>query len=93
VDSASVLCKAWLGSDRNYLTLDDAYAAIRVPQATSSFRAKKLITQGTRSAADLRRLEAACLRGLRDYGAAAGSAPTALLDLLTEYDTLVAPRG
>lgn len=92
VDSASALRKAWLGSDKNYLTLNDAFAALRVPQS-ASFRAKQVVAQGLRSAEDLRRLEEECLRGLHHYGASTGGPPSALLDLLTEYDALVAPAS
>jgi hypothetical protein len=90
VDGTSMLRAAWLGSDRNYLTADGWYAAIRVPQAEASFRAKQLVREGQRTLEELKRLEAACLDGLREYERGAGSPPSALLDRLVEYDALVA---
>jgi queuine tRNA-ribosyltransferase-like protein len=90
VDSSSMLRKAWLGSERNYLTADGWYSAIRVPQADRCFRAKKLVQEQAISSDQLARLEQACLRGLRKYAASASSPSKSLLDLLVEYDTLVA---
>lgn len=91
LDSASALRRAWLGSELNYLTPGGWYSAIRVPQSDGCFRAKRLMDRGERSAAQLRRLEAECLAGLRRLNAVRLS--TALLDRLAEYDTLLAgPR-
>ena len=67
IDSASFLRRAWLGADSNYLTEDGWYSALRVPPADGSFRAKQLVQQGKISEAELRRLEAACLDGLRAH--------------------------
>lgn len=90
VDSASVLRKAWLGSNLNYLTQEGWFSAIRVPQVTS-FRAKRLVKDGVISLDKLQTLERGCLRGLRDYAASKKNTPSeALLDLLVEYDTLIA---
>lgn len=90
VDGTSMLRKAWLGSDWNYLTPDGWYAAIRVPQAKASFRAKRLIRDERRTLSELERLEAACLNGLREYDRSSGKPSVELLDHLIEYDTLVA---
>lgn len=94
VDSASVLRKAWLGNNLNFLTLNGWYSAIRVPQVPKaekrSFRAKRLIDNGTRSKEELHRLEQECLQGLRVYGGGQGRPPVSLLNSLVEYDTLIA---
>lgn len=90
VDSASMLRKAWLGSDRNYLTANGWYSAIRVPQSDGSFRVTRLVSDGTISAEDLATLETTCLKGLRKYAESATSPSESLLDSLVEYDTLVA---
>lgn len=90
VDSASMLRKAWLGSDRNYLTEDGWYSAIRVPQAEGCFRAKRLVDEKKITFEKLSKLEQACLCGLRKYTEGAASPSKSLLDLLVEYDTLVA---
>lgn len=90
VDSSSMLRKAWLGSNRNYLTEEGWYSAIRVPQAEGCFRAKRLVKDEKITFDELTKLEEACLRGLREYAEGASSPSEALLDLLVEYDTLVA---
>ncbi len=94
IDSASVLRKAWLGNNLNFLTLDGWYSAIRVPQVPKaekrSFRAKRVLDAGTRTEAELHQLEQSCLRGLRAYGATRGNPSGSLVELLVEYDTLIA---
>jgi hypothetical protein len=103
IDSASMLRKAWLGNNLNYLTTGGWYPAIRVPQAAkedpkqpgkmkpSSFRAKRLIDEGIIDQDALVKLEHACLSGLSSYGASNASQPSAtLLRHLVEYDTLLA---
>jgi hypothetical protein len=103
IDSASMLRKAWLGNNLNYLTRDGWYPAIRVPQAAkedpkhpgkmrpSSFRAKRLIDEGLIDQDALIKLEHACLSGLAAYGASKAKKPSpTLLRHLVEYDTLLA---
>jgi hypothetical protein len=90
VDSASMLRKAWLGSDRNYLSPQGWYSAIRIPQSDGCFRAKRLVEEKTISPSQLAKLEADCLRGVRQHAASAAEPSKRLLDLLVEYDTLVA---
>lgn len=90
IDSASFLRKAWLGSDKNYLTLDGWFSAIRIPQADASFRAKKLVAEGLLSQQELEKLERACLAEIRSFAKQGASPSDLLLDLLTEYDALVA---
>jgi hypothetical protein len=90
IDSASVLRKAWLGSDLNFLMPSGWYSAVRVPQAEDCFRARRLVESGARTAEQLRKMEAECLAGLRAHAARRGPPPAGLLDVLTEYDTLIA---
>lgn len=90
VDSASMLRKAWLGSDRNYLTENGWYSAIRVPQSDGSFRVTRLVSDGTISAKNLAKMETTCLEGMRKYAGSSTSPSKSLLDSLVEYDTLVA---
>ena len=91
VDSASALRKAWLGADKNYLTADGWRSAIRIPNATNSFRAKRLVASGAMSEASLRKLESSCLTQIRDYARSTKSiAPGSLVSNLAEYDALIA---
>lgn len=94
IDSASVLRQAWMGNTNNYLTMEGWYPAIRVPQVPKpdkrSFRAKRVIDNGTIGEEELQRLEQDCLTGLRVYGAGKRALSSALLDLLVQYDTLIA---
>ena len=88
-DSATYLRQAWLDPARNLLMPDGWYAALRIPEAGGSPRARKVVAEGHRTADELRRLEDACLTGLRRYAAGRGDPPEALLDRLAEYDRLV----
>ncbi len=90
IDSSSVLRKAWLGSDDNFLTEGGWYSAIRVPQSAGCFRAQRLVAAGERTERQLRRLESECLQGLRAHAALRRPPTRALLNRLTEYDTLLA---
>lgn len=90
IDSASMLRKAWLGSDLNYLTLDGWYSAIRVPQPEGCYRTKRMVEGKSLALDDLRKLETRCLEGLRQYGAGTGKPDSDLVQALTDYDTLVA---
>jgi queuine/archaeosine tRNA-ribosyltransferase len=90
VDSASMLRKAWLGANLNYLTPAGWYPAIRIPQAGGSFRAKRLIQEGKATLAQLERLERDCLRELRAFASRRGEPSEVLINHLVEYDTLVA---
>jgi len=90
IDSASMLRKAWLGSDKNYLTTDGWYSAIRIPQANASFRAKNVVKEGKVTLSDLEKLEKNCLEGLRRFSRQSNQPTTALINLLVEYDVLIA---
>jgi hypothetical protein len=96
IDNASMLRKAWLGSELNYFTAEGWYSAIRIPEAKDaeakggSFRAKSLVRSGSITFAELKRLEQACLKELRTYAESRGPVPEGLLDHLVTYDELVA---
>jgi hypothetical protein len=92
IDSASVLRRAWLGATTNFLTERGWYSAIRVPQAEGCFRARRLVEAGERTAEQLLGMERECLEAVRAYGARRRPPSAALLDRLTEYDTLLAGR-
>ena len=90
IDSASMLRKAWLGSDKNYLTTDGWYSALRIPQANASFRAKNVVKEGKVTLSDLEKLEKNCLEGLRRFSRQLNQPTTALINHLVEYDVLIA---
>jgi hypothetical protein len=92
VDSASLLRRAWMGTGKNYLSMDGKfYAAIRIPEGGKSFRAKRMVSEGRASADEVERLEAICLDAMRRFDAGdLGVEQT--LDLLEEYDHLITPE-
>lgn len=91
VDSASFLRRAWMGTGQNYLTQEGRmYAAIRIPEAGKSFRAKRMVSESRAEARHVERLEAACLKAIRDYDAGHASVESAL-DVIEEYDRLITP--
>jgi hypothetical protein len=91
VDSASFLRRAWMGTGQNYLTPDgELYAALRIPEADKSFRAKRMVSEGRASLEQVRALEQACLRAMREFDGGKLSVDRAL-DVLLEYDRLITP--
>ena len=90
IDSASMLRKAWLGANLNYLPPDRWFPAIRIPQAEGSFRAKRLVKEGKVPLEQLQKLEANCLAEIRKFAQGSGSPSKDLVDHLVEYDTLIA---
>lgn len=90
-DSASVLRRAWMGTGKNYLSMDgEQYAAIRVPEAGKSFRAKRMVSEGRASADQVERLERVCLDALHAFDRGEVSVDS-VLDILHEYDHLITP--
>jgi hypothetical protein len=90
-DSASVLRRAWMGTGKNYLSMDgQQYAAIRVPEADKSFRAKRMVSEGRASAEQVRSLEQSCLKQLRAYDQGHASIDS-VLQTMAEYDHLITP--
>jgi len=89
IDSASHLRRAWLGTGQNYHTLDGKnYTAIRIPQAGKSFRAKRMVSEGRVTVEKIERMEADCLKLVRDFDKGKVSL-SVTLDALCEYDNLV----
>lgn len=91
IDSASHLRRAWVGAKDNYWTLEgQVYAAIRIPSASSSFRAKRIVQDGRATASQVERLESESLRVVRAFDRGEiGVEET--LDVLEEYDQLITP--
>jgi len=91
IDSASHLRRAWLGSKDNYWTLDgDTYAAIRIPEAGKSFRAKRIVEEGRETAEKVEKMADASMKAVRDYDKGLISVEQTL-DILDEYDHLITP--
>lgn len=91
-DSASCLRKAWLGgSGNNYLTIDGLeYAAIRIPEAEGSFRAKRIVSDGRASLDQVVKLERGCIDAVHGLDRGQSSVEH-VLDILHEYDQLITP--
>jgi len=91
VDSASLLRRAWMGTGQNYLSASGKfYAAIRIPEAGKSFRAKRIVSEGRASLSHVEYLEKNCLEAMRRFDAGAIGVDETL-DRLEEYDQLITP--
>ena len=89
IDSASHLRRAWLGAGQNYFTLDGrVYTAIRIPEGGKSFRAKRMVSEGRATEAEVSRLERECLRAVRAFGLGQASKQETM-DAILAYDELV----
>jgi hypothetical protein len=85
VDSASVLRQAWMRTKDSYLLEDGSYAALRIPEAEKSFRAKRMKDHASLDPAQIRTLETKALQSVREY--AGRKCPlNSTLDALLEYD-------
>jgi hypothetical protein len=91
VDSASLLRRAWMGTGQNYLSMDGTfYTAIRIPGADKSFRAKRMVTEGRASAAQVEALERRCMQAMSLFDQEKIPVEQ-VLDTLEEYDHLITP--
>jgi hypothetical protein len=72
----------------SYVTADGSYAALRIPEAGKSFRAKRMADHAELTDERIVRMEQDALRGVRSYAAGKGSLENALSALL-EYDQYV----
>jgi hypothetical protein len=91
VDSASFMRRAWMGTGENYLSADGVwYAAIRIPEAGASFRAKRMVSEGRAIVDAVERLERTCMQAMLDFDAGILGVE-ATLDILAEYDHLITP--
>ena len=88
VDSASFLRQAWMRTTTSYVMPSESFAALRIPEAGKSFRAKRMNEQAGLSDAAISRMEQNALRSVREYAAGQGSLDAALNALL-EYDRFV----
>lgn len=87
-DSGSYLRKAWLRSDKNYLSPSNKwYSAIRVPYSGDPRFLKNATEKGI-SFSELRELEKECLRLLRDYEKRRDGLSN-VLNRIVEYDSLL----
>ena len=87
-DSGSYLRKAWLRSDKNYLSPSNKwYSAIRVPYSSDPRFQKNATGKGI-SISKLQGLEAECLRLLKDYEKRREGL-SSILDKIVEYDSLL----
>jgi hypothetical protein len=92
VDSASYLRRAWMGTGQNYLTPDgQLYAALRIPRAEKSFRAKRMVSEGRADFERVKRLEQACFQTILDFDKGKASVE-ATLAILHDYDQLITPN-
>lgn len=88
LDSGSYLRKAWLRSDKNYLSASgEWYSAIRVPYSSDPRFQKNATGQGI-SIEELRELEGECLKLLRDYDKKREGLSN-VLDRVVKYDSFL----
>jgi hypothetical protein len=93
VDSASLLRRAWLSHDTNYLTdTGQFYSAVRVPEAGKSHKAVKVVNEGRGDLATVQRHERDALAALRAYDREEIGIEEVLGALIT-YDTLISPNA
>ncbi|MDB6175511.1 MAG: hypothetical protein JWL59_4822 [Chthoniobacteraceae bacterium] len=88
VDSASFLRQAWMRINQSYTSFDGPYAALRIPEAGKSFRAKHMEEHGGLTQDKVTRLEQEALRAVRGLGQRSVSIEACLAALL-EYDQFV----
>ena len=90
-DSAAALRNAWMGTGKNYLTLQgEQFSAIRIPEAEKSFRAKRMVSEGRATLDQVKRLDKACVDAMHAYDRGEISTDAAL-EVLHEYDQLITP--
>lgn len=87
VDSAGALRQAWMRTAQSYLFRGEPYAAIRIPEAGKSFRAKHMEKSGLKED-DIRAMEQAALSSLRGFDAGTVDLEKCLKALL-QYDQFV----
>lgn len=89
IDSASYLRQAWMRTKQSYvLPNGESYAALRIPEAGKSFRAKHMREHPDLSDARITELERNALTTVRAYAAKKGGLEDAL-DALMEFDRFV----
>lgn len=88
VDSASYLRQAWMRLHQSYASMDGPYAALRIPEAGKSFRAKHMREHPELSDDKILAMEQKALKVVRAYGQHKATLQDALGSLL-EYDQFV----
>jgi queuine/archaeosine tRNA-ribosyltransferase len=88
VDSASYLRQAWMRIHQSYASLEGSYAALRIPEAGKSFRAKNMEKHAGLTEEHILKLEQDALTTVRAYGQHRCSLETCLEALLA-YDQFV----
>ena len=67
-DSASYLRQAWMRLHQSYASVDGPYAALRIPEAGKSFRAKHILEHPDMSDERILQMEQTALKAARGYG-------------------------
>lgn len=88
VDSASFLRQAWMRTTTSYVMPGESFAALRIPEAGKSFRAKRMNDHAGLNDAEITRLEQNALSTVRAYATRKGTLDAALNAIL-EYDRFV----
>jgi hypothetical protein len=88
VDSASFLRQAWMRTTTSYVMPGESFAALRIPEAGKSFRAKRMNDHAGLNDAQIARLEEKALSTVRAYAARNGTLDAALNAIL-QYDRFV----
>lgn len=97
-DSASYFRRAWMSSDKNYLTADAKtleekwYGTIRIP-FSSSKAMRAAAEPHSKSAEELQALEKKCLSSLENFGSSNGISIQEVLDNVNEYSPLLQRRS
>jgi hypothetical protein len=88
VDSASYLRQAWMRLHQSYASMDGPYAALRIPEAGNSFRAKHMRDHPDLNDAKILAMEQAALKAVRGFGERRVALKDAL-EALLDYDQFV----
>jgi hypothetical protein len=88
VDSASFLRQAWMRTTTSYVMPRESFAALRIPEAGKSFRAKRMNDHAGLKDDEITRLEQIALKTVRSY-ASYKATQDAALNALLEYDRFV----
>jgi hypothetical protein len=88
VDSASYLRQAWMRLHQSYASSEGPYAALRIPEAGKSFRAKHMLSNPEMTDDKIVNMEQRALKAVRAYAVGQCSLGNCLDALLT-YDQFV----
>lgn len=88
VDSASYLRQAWMRLHQSYASFDGPYAALRIPEAGKSFRAKHMLNHPNMTDQKIIDMERTALQAVRAHGAGKTTVDECLAALV-HYDQFV----